>query len=261
MIDKKKIYVWFSSGYTPEYTAILAKATSLSYSLPSGAEQAKQNAFIVALKSAGIWTHLDRLRVFKNGGNLNFTTIDWINPGVTPSVNVNTPTLDTLTGIASNGTTSYVNTKIVMTTLTKYTLNNASHFGYYGSTLNTNMFGWGVFDSVNATNYGTTATNTYGNSNDNDGTPITGLKTTLGLQLCQRISSTNWNLIQNGTTFNVSLASTAIPLTKEMTLCARNLNGSIGEFSTNKLAFWGCGDGLSGLESALKTAGDNFFNA
>ncbi len=258
-MKKSLINWWASGGYTSEYQAILTKATSLGYTLPSPANQIKQNAFMQALKTAGILSHLDCLRVYKYSNNISFAGIDWIDPTRTVSTNVNTPSLDDAKGIFGNGTTSYVNLNATPSLLTKFTQNDASYFVYAGDTVPSiaTTFMTATFDGTRQCQMGYTG-NTFYTINNTTGVNSTGNIFAVGLIISQRIISTSFNLIDNGVTTNLVDTSLGRPTTPFF-LCARNNNSTPDSFNTNKIAVWGAGDGLSGLTAALKTATDNFY--
>jgi hypothetical protein len=74
----KKLKNWYlsSSGVSvdTDYQAVLTKATSLGYTLPSASQQAKQNTLVLALKSAG--ASLDGLEsAYYTAWNTYFTSI------------------------------------------------------------------------------------------------------------------------------------------------------------------------------------------
>lgn len=243
-----------------EYQNILGVALSLGFTLPSTVNQAKQNAFVKALKDAGIWTHLDALRVFKYADNLNFASIDWINPAATISTYFNSPTFDNAKGIGGDGVSSYVNTHINATVLSKFKINNASAFVYQGDTL-TAAGGWGVYQAGNSFLQVSYAGGNLYPLVNSAALSFGGGHIALGLQLMQRISSTNSNFYQNGVLYNGVTPSVNIP-NVEMGLLGRILSsGGADTFSIHRIALFGIGDGMTGLELTLKTITDNFYNS
>jgi hypothetical protein len=53
-------------AFDTDYQAILSRATTLGYTLPSVSQRIKQNALVLSLKAGGIWTKLDVLYIFAN---------------------------------------------------------------------------------------------------------------------------------------------------------------------------------------------------
>lgn len=69
-----------TSNFDADYQAVLDKATSLSYTLPSVSQQTVQNQLVLDLKSDGIWSELDVFYLFANDGSEGFATLNWIDP-------------------------------------------------------------------------------------------------------------------------------------------------------------------------------------
>jgi hypothetical protein len=117
-------------AFTTEYQAIIARATALGYTLPSPSVQAKQNAFLVALKSIGVWTKLDVFYCFAQDGSKEFATINWKAPSANQCTLINSPTWTSNQGFTGNGTSSYIDTNYQSLGAGNYTLNNASRYAY-----------------------------------------------------------------------------------------------------------------------------------
>lgn len=71
---------WLDGGFDSSYQAVLDRATALGYTLPSAAQQVKQNTLLSALKSNGIWSLLDVFYVFATDGDRNFAELNWVSP-------------------------------------------------------------------------------------------------------------------------------------------------------------------------------------
>ena len=118
-------------GLSAEYTAILARATALGYTLPSANQQIKQNSLIEAFKTANIWSKMDIFYVFANDGSKEFATLNWKNPNAHQCTLVNSPTFTSNDGFLGNGTSSYIDTNFnPASSGVNYTLNDASIFTY-----------------------------------------------------------------------------------------------------------------------------------
>lgn len=112
-----------------EYQTILNRGTALGYTLPSGAQQLKQNTFLKYLKDNGIWTALDRLWVFATDGSSSFSLIDWKNPSGSLALAVSSPTFNSNIGWTGDGVASYLRTQFTPSTQgVNYVLNNACAF-------------------------------------------------------------------------------------------------------------------------------------
>ena len=130
------------SSLDADYRAVLTYATSLGYTLPSSAQQAKQSKLLADLKAGGIWVKLDTFAMFANDGGSNFGLIDWKRLALYTAVN--SPTFTTNQGFNGNGTSSYIDTNFnPATSGTNYVLNDASR--YYMQFAGT---GTTVFDGV-----------------------------------------------------------------------------------------------------------------
>ncbi len=112
----------------PEYQAIIDRATTLGYALPSAYIQFLQNLMIKRLKEGGYWTKMDVLYNFYNDATTgDFARLNWINPNLYQATLSGTVAWTASTGFATTGT-GFINTNWNPSTNgVKYTLNNA-HF-------------------------------------------------------------------------------------------------------------------------------------
>ncbi len=133
-----KDWYWRAGGgpsYTSEYQAVLDRATALTITAPSDAQKVKQNTFLAALKTAGVYIKLDLLYVFANDVTGNFWKLNWITPA---SYQITEPggalTKTSNVGVNGNGTTIYAQTSWnPATNATNYTLTDCS-LGVYSNT-------------------------------------------------------------------------------------------------------------------------------
>lgn len=95
--------------YDVSYANILSFAEQNGYALPSQAQRIEQNAMVVALKNAGIWSTLDYFYMFATDGDSDFATINWVNPNKTQATKEGTPIFTSNSGFKSDGS-SYLNT-------------------------------------------------------------------------------------------------------------------------------------------------------
>lgn len=136
MLNSKLLWLFNSpSGSVPidsDYQAVLNKATALGYTQPSAGQQTKQNALVIALKAAGLWTPLDIFYVMANDGSKEFATINWKAPSSFQGVftGANPITLTNNVGLyRSNLASNYVNTNFKpLTNGVQGTLNDMGMF-------------------------------------------------------------------------------------------------------------------------------------
>jgi hypothetical protein len=136
--------MWANRGvaFSAQYQAILAEATAQGYTLPSAAQQAKQNTLLSTLISSGVWAKLDVLYVLANDGGSQFACINWKNPSGTKASLISSPTFTTNLGFNSNGSSSYIDTNFNAATQgVNFTNNNASEFAYQIGALFGPLFG------------------------------------------------------------------------------------------------------------------------
>jgi hypothetical protein len=116
-------------SFDADYQAILNRATTLGYTLPSASVQVKQNTLLTSMKADGVWAKLDVFYVFAQDGSAEFGTLNWKNPNANQSTLVNAPTFVSNGGFTGNGTSSYIDTNFNPATQgVQYTQNNASRY-------------------------------------------------------------------------------------------------------------------------------------
>jgi len=131
-------------AYEDEYQAILDRATTLGYTLPSDAVKLKQNTLLTSMKADGVWAKLDVFYVFAQDGGADFGTLNWKNPNANQSTLVNAPTFVSNGGLMGNGTSSYIDTNFNPATQgVQYTQNNASRYFFTHA-----ISGTGRFDGI-----------------------------------------------------------------------------------------------------------------
>lgn len=139
-----------NSSFDADYQAVLNRATTLGYTLPSASQQIKQNALVLSLKLGGIWNKLDVLYIFANDGGSDFGTLNWIAPTLNQSTLVNSPTYITNIGFQGNGTSSYIDTNFnAVIQGVNYVQDNASRYLYMYSASGTGALDGKPVASVN----------------------------------------------------------------------------------------------------------------
>jgi hypothetical protein len=151
------------TSFDSDYQAILDKAVSLGYTLPSSNTQTLQNTLLTSLKTDGVWDKLDIFYVFAVDNNASeFTTINWKNPNAlvntpTQSTLINAPAFTNKAGFTGNGADNYINTNYNPATQSiNYTLNNASRYYFPHAFVGTTRVDGTSASSVNALVVGTT---------------------------------------------------------------------------------------------------------
>ena len=135
-------------SFDADYQAILNRATTLGYTLPSASVQAKQNTLLTSMKADGVWAKLDVFYVFAQDGGSAFGTLNWKNPNANQSTLVNSPTFVSNGGFTGNGTSSYIDTNFNPSTQgVQYTLNNASRYFFTHA-----ISGVSAFDGIMSNN-------------------------------------------------------------------------------------------------------------
>lgn len=110
-----------------DYQAVLNRATTEGYSLPSTSQQTLQNTLVTDLKSSGVWDKLDMLFVFANDGSEEFSLIDWKNPTGTTGTAYSDIAWTSNSGFTGDGVADYIDTNHVAgTTGSQFTANAAS---------------------------------------------------------------------------------------------------------------------------------------
>jgi hypothetical protein len=224
-----------SSSFDSDYQAILNKAVSLGYTLPSSNAQTLQNTLLTSLKTDGVWDKLDIFYVFAVDNNASeFATINWKNPNAlvnlpTQSTLINAPIFTNNTGFTGNGTDSYIDTNFNPATQgVQYTQNNASRYffphaitstgpvridGNTGSGLNTMIRGVFTGQRINA-------------GSTNNLTTSYNYTTLVNVKSIHRTSSTNVTLFNETTGTNDTQTSTAVSSLNQFILRSATFYGS-----------------------------------
>lgn len=225
------------SSFDASYQAVLDYATSLGYTLPSSAQQVKQNKLIVDLKAGGVWNKLDTLRVYATDGSSNFALIDWKRLSLCTAVN--SPTFTTNQGFTSNGTSSYLDVNFTPSINSVNASQNNLSIGFweYSTTSGTTGVLCGIDDSIRDILVTQRQTSSDGRLRMNDSVTllIPASNYSSGFVLGQRINTTREFYSPNGTLTTDTLVSNATA-----TLSIRDLNfGSTYSLTPISLGFLG----------------------
>jgi hypothetical protein len=139
------------AAFDTDYQAVLNRATTLGYTLPTDSVKVKQNTLLSSMKTIGVWAKLDVFYVFAQDGGSDFGTLNWKNPNVNQSTLVNAPTFVSNGGLQGNGTSSYIDTNFNPATQgVQYTLNNASRYFFTHAINGTGRFDGNALSGINS---------------------------------------------------------------------------------------------------------------
>lgn len=264
----KKINQAGGAAFDADYQLVLDYATSQGYTLPSLGQQIVQNQLVLDLKDDSLWSALDSLFVMATDGDADFALVDWIR--LTTATAVNSPTFTPDVGYSGNGTTSYINSGLVISSIlgtSSYQQNDASTFVYQT---------WDVGQTDQAP-YGVRQDTVVQNRNQlrirnvdyrpaiNDNRPIIGADYRANNWHHQRRdNSTNFTTYTGATSF-VNAITSADParLNGDMFILGINLlNGGVSSLFkpySGTLKVFGLGGAMDNAN--LKTAIDDYLNA
>ena len=236
-------------SFTAEYSAVLARGTALGYTLPSASVQAKQDTFLSALKSAGVWDKLDVFYCFAQDGSKEFATINWKSPSVNQCTLINSPTWTSNQGFTGNGTSSYIDTNYQSIGAGNYTLNNASRYAYVrtlvanrvidgvdGSTANSMTTFESAFQRINQSGSNISASFNYGSSG-------------AGMKSIHRTSSTAVTCY-NDTTASSGLTATSTGLVTSNQVILR----SASSYGSHQISMYAMGASMISENSSFVSA-------
>lgn len=262
--------LWWNSGalVDADYTAVLNRATALGYTLPSAAQQVKQNTLVTSLKASGVWSLLDVLYVFATDGNNDFATLNWKAPSSYKISRSGTVTFTTNQGYVSNGTNGYLNTGwIPSSNGVNYTLNSASLITYIQSHVTAS-----ATDLGSAQNFLAGANRISFNADDGFGSALGAINQTgtsvianggncVGLWHVQRKDASNTYHFKNGVQVDTEAdASDGVSNIAMFLLCLNN-GGTPNFYSTRRMGMFAAGASLNGLESSLYTSWNTYFTS
>lgn len=266
----KKLSWWIGGGYSSELNAMIATASSLGYTLPSNAKLLVLDAFIKQLKSDGILSLLDELKVYKyNDATLqNFSTLNIKNPSICQSAVVGVNMTYGVNGWLG-GTASALSTNFIPSVNgVNYTLNNAG-FGHYvyNDALNANpsmgTLGSSGTGSVSRMYVRFTATSFNVNVNTVTTMNVGSNATSVGFHSGNRYNSTSQNYYINGVLkqdLSGGAASGSLS-DKAMYICGYNNNGTTVVNTTQGVSMNYHGANLTSKMVAFDAAWDAYLAA
>lgn len=213
-------------AYEDEYQAILDRATTLGYSLPSDAVKLKQNTLLASMKADGVWAKLDVFYVFAQDGGSAFATLNWKNPNANQSTLVSSPTFVSNGGFTGNGTSSYIDTNFNPSTQgVNYTLNNASRY-FFTHAINGVSALDGIMSSNNNRMIRTSVTSQRINSGATSLLTAFDFNSTVNTKSIHRTSATSVTLYNSTTGSTLTQASSALENANQLVLRASTNYGA-----------------------------------
>lgn len=231
------------------YIAVLNRARSLGYTMPTPAQQHIQSQLMRALKYAGVFNKEDAFWVFANNGSAEFSTINWKTPTAHQVTIVNAVTWARNGGFTGNGTDAYLDTNYNPSTQgVNYVQNDASRWAWVATD-------GGSFIDGTATNNTQLMNSTSGTSQRiNQGTTALAAAVDFsgtGLMSINRTSSTNVEAFKN-TTQTSTTATSAAPSSLNQMIFRSNTS-----YAAHNISAYGLGASLvsehAGLYNALGT--------
>jgi hypothetical protein len=228
---------------------VLNYATSLGYTLPSSANQVKQNDLLVALKAGGVWEKLDTFALFANDGSSDFGLICWKRLALMTAVN--SPTWTSNQGFTGNGTSSYIDTNFNPSVNgVNYTLDNASRYALFTGT-NTTIDGNSVGSQYNQFRRGSSTAHTINSSNLLNSSFSFAENVIISIH---RTSANDVTLFNNKTPSERTSLSGVLPNVNQFILRRTTL------YSDNMVKFYAMGASLVSENNAFVDALNTYFS-
>lgn len=232
-------------GFDKNYQDVLDAMTSLGYTLPSASQQVKQNALMVAWKSAGFFQACKGLAVMMTDGESRCALFDWKRlVAMTPQ---SSPIFTTNQGYAGDGVAARIDTGLLASELSSnnasigvYVQNDGGNSGYLIG--NVGVAGLRLRGS-NSSNNQLQTTGTTSVSVDLSGT---------GFKAINKLSSGNLSLYNQAT--RTTATATDTTTTNEIQLLRWGTT-----FSNSRIGMWYASDNIDGsIYTAMRSAFLNY---
>ena len=244
-------------GGCSQATTFLARTSGLS-----GTETSAYTTMICGMVTDGTWSKFDALYIFATNttttANLNLVSTSF---GLTPTGAALTFTADH--GYTGNGTSGFLDTGLVLTSATQYTLNSGA-IGVYdltNRTTNSNTFAMGV-TNVSDARILILNTNFIFNINTTANTSIANTQAQ-GLWFVNRSSASLNTVYLNGNTGTPFGSSTqaagSVPVTTSMAIFGQNTSGGIQQPTTDQFSAAWIGGGFTTTDVANVSSRINAF--
>jgi len=248
-----------AAGYDVDYQAVLDYATANSIALPSTVESGINNQIVIDLKANGAWAKLDMFLKYKGDANSAFKLICW--KRVTAVVAYGSLTWSA-TGVQGNGSNTYIDPLINLSTLTNYKLNDAGIYYIPLTDIKETTASLGVKDVGNnqtAVLPGITNNASYlrmNNISDDQSEKIGDHVTINTLNGMDRTVSTEFTWRHGTSTVLRTSPSSAVPNAKFIIMASNTFNGtsdSMSLFSSNAYSYFFLGSSMDTNFAGLKT--------
>lgn len=234
-----------SGGFDADYQAVLNAMQSAGYTLPSSAQQVKQNTLMVAWKAAGFFQACKGLAVMMTDGESRCALFDWKRlVAMTPQ---SSPIFTTNQGYAGDGVAARIDTGLLASALSS---NNAS-IGVYVQ----NDGGNGGYVIGNVGVVGLRLRNSNSNNNQLQTTGTTSVSVDLsgtGFKAVNKLTSGNLSLYNQTT--RTTATATDVSTTNEIQLLRWGTT-----FSNSRIGMWFASDNIDGaIYTAMRSAFLNY---
>jgi hypothetical protein len=224
-------------------SAVLAAGGSVS-----DAQKRRVSTIIRSLKSASVWSTLDRLWLFA-AENSTQALIDLVSRSTATAVN--SPTFAAMQGYAGNGISSYVDSGYNLSTATNYK-QNSGHVGVWRRVANSSGGNGndGVISTTGSTNgtftqFGASATSVWINSTASGNVISATVGHLIGSRTASALTATYLNGSANGTDTTASV----VPLNLTYWIGGRNFVGSINQPGNYQTFVFHAGAALSAAQA------------
>jgi hypothetical protein len=240
--------VWANRGvsFSAQYQAVLTEAIAQGYTLPSAAQQAKQNTLMSAFISSGVFAKVDVLLVFANDGSKEFGCINWKNPSGSKANLISSPTFTANQGFTGTGT-SWIDTQYNPNGTLNYKVNDACRYVYVRTAVFNNYID-GV--TTNGANAITSLPSVFSKINQGGNNLASNLDFSgVGMMSIHRNNSSTTVTAFNNTTQTTAFAnSTAFANQNQLVL------RSFNNYGTQQVSFYAMGSNMVSENSALVSA-------
>lgn len=256
----KKLIDWWIGGasYSSGYQAILDRATTLGYTLPSTAQRTKQDTLYKALRDYGILALTDILYVMANDVAGNFWKINWITPASYECTEPAGAVTKSANGIAGNGTSTYASTNFTPSThAVNMTAANCGQGLYLHTVPTTGTYLCGTRHSVGTyytfQQYSNSSAFQYRAIDNAGGSNYTGGSPSGSFMYNKNNGSGQYGVFKNGVSVQTGTSVSTLGLpTQPIYIGAAS--GNSGGFSNAVIGFYSLGAQLTGLEDDLYNA-------
>ena len=249
----------------PLYQAVLDYATANSIPLPDATLRAKQNAYAVALRSAGLLDKWDVKYVFACHDR-DFAKINWMNPGTYNCTENGTLVFTANVGFRSNGSTGYLNSgwrPILDGSL--YTLNDSSVAWFVENDRGVVEADFGVRQSVTTNRLFAVSRNAsdtkVGVINQGNTSTTTTSTNSIGRHLLERTASNAIRLSKDGVSETTGSGVSTSLFNGNMFICALNQGGIGDSFSQKNISDLSAGASLGSLAVDDSNLWYDYFNS